>query len=44
MPTVGDWVSLVLISSLVYAIYKGVQQKDEAKKTLAERMRRLEVR
>lgn len=44
MPTVGDWISLVLIGALVYAIYKGVQQKDEAKKNLSERMRRLEVR
>lgn len=44
MPTVGDWISLVLLGSLVYAIYKGVQHKDEAKKSFSERMRRLEVR
>ncbi|SHO77412.1 Uncharacterized protein MSYG_1752 [Malassezia sympodialis ATCC 42132] len=44
MPTVGDWISLVLLGSLVYAIYKGVQHKDEAKKSFSERMRRLEDR
>lgn len=43
MATLGDWISLVLIGMLVYAIYQGLKHTDEAKKSLADRMRTLQV-
>ncbi|KOS12485.1 hypothetical protein Malapachy_2895 [Malassezia pachydermatis] len=44
MPTLGDWIGLILISALVYAIYTGLQHSGDAKQAMKDKLQSLEAK
>ena len=42
--TLGDWIGLILISALAYAIYTGVRSSGRARQMLEEQKSALQVR